>query len=286
MVPVISFWLLTVCCPPRCIFRCQRAIMWRPSRMIANYLKFNDDKTEAIVINGPRRKPVSFPPLIVGSADVSMSTSAHVLGVDTDSKMSLLPQVARVSKTCFMQLHNMFKVRKCVTEEGAKTMVHTLITSRLDYCNALLYGQPDTILKRFWSVQKTAARLVTMTQKYDHISPVMKDLHWLPIWQRIEYKVLLLTYKSLNGLAPSYLSDLLKSRKDRGSRNDKHHLLIDPKINRVTFGGRSFRKACPVLWNSLPVKLRQSPSLETFKKNLKTHLCHKVYNCDHNKWLI
>ncbi len=99
----------------------------------------------------------------------------------------------------------MYKLRESVTEVAAKAMVHVLVTSRLNYCNSMLYGLPDILLNKLWNVQKSAARLITMSGKYQHISPTMKKLHWLPIRQRIEYKVLLLTYKALNNLAHVYL---------------------------------------------------------------------------------
>ncbi len=107
----------------------------------------------------------------------------------------------------------------------------------------------------------------------------MKKLHWLPIRQPIKYKVLLLTYKALNNLAPVYLSDLLQCRMDSGSRRDNTLLLVDPKIKRVTFGRRAFFKAAPVLWNRIPPSLRASDSVAQFNTNLKTHLCHKIYHC-------
>ncbi len=98
-------------------------------------------------------------------------------------------------------------------------------------------------------------RLITMSEKYQHISPTMEKLHWLPIRQHIEYKVLLLTYKVLNGLTPVYLSDLLQCRVDWEFRRDNTLHMVDPKINRVIFAGRAFCKAAPVPWNSIPPSL-------------------------------
>jgi hypothetical protein len=173
----------------------------------ANRLMCNNDKTGALVINGPQLQPIDFPLLSIGDARVLTSFSQRVLGFEVDESMNMKKQVNAVTKSCFYELNKMYKVWKCVTEEATKTMVHTLVTSRLDYCKALLFGLPDCLLNKLWCVQKSSARLITMTRKYDHISPVMEDLHWLPIWQRIDYKVLLLAFESLNGLAPQYLSD-------------------------------------------------------------------------------
>ncbi len=188
----------------------------------------------------------------------------------------MVKPINSIAKSCFFQLHRMYKIRECVTEVEAKTMVHALVTSKLDYCNSLLYGLPDILFNKLWNVQKSAARLITMSGKYQYISPTMEKLDWLPIRQCIEYKILLLTYKALNNLAPVYLSDLLQCIVDWGSRRDNSLLLVDPKINRVTFGGRAFFKAALVLWNNIPPNLQASASVAQFKKNLKTHLCHKT----------
>ncbi len=155
----------------------------------------------------------------------------------------MVKQINSIAKSCFFQLHRMHKIRECATEVAAKTMVHALATSKLDYCNSLLYGLTDILVNNLWNVQKYAARLITMFGKYQHISPTMKKLHWLPIQQRIEYKVLLLTYKALNNLASVYLVDLLQCIVDWWSRRDNTLLLVDPKINRVVFGGRALFKA-------------------------------------------
>ncbi len=160
----------------------------------------------------------------------------------------------------------MYHIRECVTEVAAKTMVHALVTSKLNYCNSLLYGLPDILLNKVWNVQKSAARLITMSGNYQHITPTMKKLHWLPIQQHIEYKVLLLTYKALNNLAPVYLGNLLQCRVDWGSRRDNILLLVDPKINRMTSGGRAFFKATPVLWNNIS---KPVPQLHSSRKNSK-----------------
>ena len=93
----------------------------------------------------------------------------------------------------------MHKIRKCITEDAAKIMVNSMITSKLDYCNAILYGLPNCDLDKLYSVQKLAARLISGIRKYDHITPLLKQLHWLPVKRRIEYKIMLLVFKS--GLA-------------------------------------------------------------------------------------
>ena len=246
--------------------------------MIVNMLGINDTKTDFTVINGPRRKTLDIPSLRVGEADIMSSTCIKALGVHIDNTLSMKKQVNEVSRASFAKLSNMYKIRKCITEDGAKTMVLTMITSGLDYCNSLYYGLPDCLLEKLYCVQKSAARLITLTGKYEHITPVFIALHWLPIKERCEFKILLLTYKCFNGLAPAYLEELLHKRPDRGSRRDNDNLLIVPKVNRVTFGGIAFKRAAPDLWNSIPSSLRQSKTVDIFKSGLKTLLFKRAFN--------
>ena len=158
-------------------------------------------------------------------------------------------------------------------------MVHAFVTTHLDYCNSLYYGLPKKQIKRLQGIQNTAARLVTGTRKYDHITPILRELHWLQVDTRIIFKYLLITFKCIHGLAPKYLSDLLTLKKNRGLRSDNKLLLVKPKSRLVTYGDRAFSNAAPKLWNALPDKIRLSESLEDFKSGLKTYLFRKSYSC-------
>ena len=152
------------------------------------------------------------------------------------------------------------------------------MSSKLDSNNGLLYGTPKDKLDRLQRVQNAAARMVTRTRKYEHITPVLKSLHWLPVPQRIHYKILLLTFKCLIGKAPLYLQELLEvSIQSRSLRSNDQRLLVCPKSKFVKYGDRSFRIAGPTLWNKLPLKIRMSESVEQFKSQLKTHLFESAY---------
>ena len=143
-------------------------------------------------------------------------------------------------------------------------MVQSLVTSKLDYCNSILNGLPNTTLEFLVRVQKAAARLISNKTKFQRISPVMKDLHWLPIKKQIEYKILVLTFKCVHNLAPAYLTELLHNRTNKGTRADNNNLLVVPKVKKSTFEGRSFSCTAPFLWNQLPNHLRHASSLEIF----------------------
>jgi len=101
-------------------------------------------------------------------------------------------------------------VRCSLTPDAVKTLIHAFISSRLYYCNSLLTGVCDSVLRKLRSVQNAAARLITNIHKFDHITPVLRDLHWLPVCQRILLKTAMLVYKCLCGLTPSYLSEFCR----------------------------------------------------------------------------
>ena len=166
-----------------------------------------------------------------------------------------------------------------VRTEQEKVLVHAFVNSKLDYCNSLAYGLPKYLLQKLQYVQNAAARLITGIRKHDHITPILMDLHWLPVNQRIQFKILLLTFKSLNGLAPVYIDEMIQRYvPNRKLRSSSAFLLKQNKWNLKSYGFRTFTVAAPFLWNSLPLEVKSSPSLNIFKSKLKTHLFKCAFN--------
>ena len=171
------------------------------------------------------------------------------------------------------------KIRSYLTEEATIALVHAFITCRLDNGNALLFGLPKYQIQRLQSILNCAARLVKRHSKFDRASPLLFELHWLPVEQRITFKILLFVFKSLNGLAPFYLSDLISTYvPSRSLRSASLSLLHVPRSNQKTCGDRAFAVAAPRLWNALPIQMRQpGTTLDTFKRSLKTLLFRQAF---------
>ena len=183
----------------------------------------------------------------------------------------MLSHVNNICSSSFYYIYNLRRIRKYLSHQTAKSLIHAFITTKLDNCNSLLYGVPTIHINKLRRVQNAAARLVTNTPRICHTTPILKDLHWLPIKYRIEFKIVLLIFKCLYGLAPQYLVDLIavaaQSIYNRRSRNAT--LLVSANARCLpTLGDRAFQ---PKLWNILPAETRNVQSLKSFKRALKTY---------------
>ena len=247
--------------------------------MDLNELKLNHDKTEVMLIHSKYRPSPSFQSLCVGDESVAASQSARSLGVIFDEHMSFHADVSSICSSSFYHLRNLSRIRKYLTKESAAVVVHAFVTSKLDYCNALLYGLPKYQLQRLQYVQNTAARVVLQMSRFQHITPVLCELHWLPIQYRIIFKILLLVYKALNGISPSYLAQKLHyCSHTRSMRSVSNELLMQPRSYTKTYGDRAFAVHAPREWNLIPYEIRKSNNISSFKRSLKTYLFSKFSN--------
>lgn len=157
-----------------------------------------------------------------------------------------------------------------------------LCPSRIDFYNSILYGIPDYRLNKLQRIQNAAARLVCQQSRYCHITPLLFDLHWLPVKFRIVFKILLITFKVLKGLAPTYLAFVIsiKSPSRYNFMSSRDNLLLSylKKLSKVTIGDRSFTSAEPKLWNALPLEIRSENTVAGFKSKLKTHLFRAAFS--------
>ena len=250
--------------------------------MTRNKLKLNSDKTEILFIGTENMlSKLDIPSINVCGCEIK-TTNLPIknLGVFFDCNMSMKHHVSHVVQSANYHLRNISRIRKCLSLEVAKQVITSLVLSRLDYCNSLLFGVPSTIIYKLQLIQNTAAKVIFKKRKYDHITPWLKSLHWLTIDKRIIFKILLIIFKCLHGMAPSYLSDLIsiyQPGRPLRSSNDISRLV--PKSSRlVNFGDRAFQIYAPKIWNSLPVSIRQSKTVHIFKRDVKTYLFRQAYN--------
>ncbi len=135
------------------------------------------------------------------------------LGVILETNLSFSSHVKAVTKSAYYHLKNIARIRCFVSSQDSEKLVHAFITSRVDYCNGLLTGLTKKTIRKLQLIQNAATRILTRTRKSEHITPVLRSLHWLPVTFRIDFKVLLLVNKSLNGLGPKYIADMLTEYK-------------------------------------------------------------------------
>ena len=250
------------------------------SWMIQNKLKINDDKTEFLVLSSPRAHVNKDLSLQIGGASIVPSSKCRNLGVVFDQHMTMDAQVANVAKCMMFHLRSIAKIRHLITDIATIQLVHALVTSRLDYCNSLLYGLPDSLIGKLQRVQNIAARIVTRSKQRCHITPILHNLHWLPVKSRIIFKILLLTFHSIHGTAPKYLKDMVTCyTPSRDLRSSSKDLLVIPNVRLKTYGERCFEYGAAKEWNLLPDELRECTNLNTFKTKLKTHLFRKYFDC-------
>jgi hypothetical protein len=249
--------------------------------MVSNHLKLNNTKTEFLVIGSPHavKKLDGVSSIVIGEDVVDATACAKNIGAIIDSRLSMSDHVNSVCRACYMHLRHISQIRPFLTEEASATMVQALITSKLDYVNSLLFGLPDYLIRRLELIQNNAARLVLRKKKRDHVMPLLKTLHWLPITQRIEFKINLLTYKALHGLAPDYISDLLEPyQPTRTLRSASKGYLQEKQARLKRAGDRAFSFCAPKLWNRLPENVTSCDTVESFKIALKTYFFRKVFN--------
>ena len=250
--------------------------------MRGNLLALNDGKTEVVHFSSKFGcgGPVTRCNFRIGDVSVYPSNSVRNLGVTMDSACTLSDHITNVCRSASHAIWKIGKIRDLLDQHTTEILVHALITSRLDYCNSLLFGLPSFEIGKLQAIQNSAARLVSRKKKRDHITPVLQNLHWLPVLKRIDFKILCLTYKIITGQAPDYLAELLTIRhtgRTLRSQSSGAIILHQPVCNTVYYGNRAFSVCAPRLWNALPFELRLANSYTNFRNQLKTYLFRSFY---------
>ena len=240
-------------------------------------LKLNQSKTQFLPVGTWQQlSKLDFNAIKRSFVDIEFNSAVLNLGFYFDRDLSMHEHIRYLTGSCGQQLRSLRLVRKSLNQDATKSLIHAFIHSRIDYCNSLYYGLSEKLLSKLQSIQNRAARIVVQSSKYDHISPVLNKLHWLPINKRIVFKIGVLMFKCLNNLAPSYLIDELTNvnviRPKYQLRSKELNLLVVPPTQLVV-GSRNFAVFGPIVWNSLPISLREPGlSIESFRKHYKAYL--------------
>jgi len=240
----------------------------------------NDEKSDVVYIASPHYiKSISTPGIQVGDSIIDPSEKVKNLGVIFDQCFNMESHIMTVCRSSYFHLKNIRSLNPFLQPEALVTVTHAFITSRIDYCNSLLYGISQYNINRLQRIQNCAARIITNTKKYDHITPVLQKLHWLPVTQRINFKLLLLIYKAIIKEAPDYICKLIEIKTSQRALRLSDDILLEVPVSRLkNFGDASFGVAGPRLWNKLPTTVRQAHSIMHFKTVLKLHLFKAAYN--------
>ena len=169
--------------------------------MSSNRLKLNPLKTELIWLHCSSRRNPTFlrKDIVLFGSPITPVNVVRNLGVILDENMTMSEHIARVCQNCYYQLRQIRRIKRSLTANSITLLVLASVHSRLDYCNSVLYSLPWSRLWLLQSVLNSAARLIRGLKRFDHISPVLIELHWLPYPQRVKYKVCMLMFKCLEG---------------------------------------------------------------------------------------
>ena len=246
-----------------------------------HYLQLNPAKTEIIVFGSP----LVLSTLQINGVFISPNTcirlvsSAKSLGFYLNSSLDMTTQIKKLKSICFNKLRKIAKMKQFLTVKQMQQLVQALVFSNLDYCNALYYGTSSSCIKQLQSIQNRACATVLGLKRREPKSEHIMKLHWLKVEERIEFKILLITYKAICGMAPDYISELVKYSPLSGSRTPSLQL----SLSKTVFGDRAFVSCSGKLWNNLPSHIKTASSLNSFKSMLKTHLFLKSHPTSDSK---
>jgi len=208
----------------------------------------------------------------VADVDFPVAESMRVLGVTLDRRLTFDNHASAVARSCNYHPRAIRHIRHLLTLDLAQTLACSLILSRIGYCNSVLHGAQSSTIQKLQRVQNDAARIVLQAPRRSDVNSLLQTLHWLPVEQRINYKLAVLTFKTQQTSSPQYLNKHISLRPSaRNTRSLSVPLLCMP-FRRTSFARQSFSTVAPLTWNSLPPAVLNCDSLSTFKSRLKTYL--------------
>jgi len=247
------------------------------SWMSKNCLRLNQCKSQFLPIGTWQQlSKININSVHIGEQNIKFCGKASNLGCVLDSRLSMKDHIKMLSSACTYQLQRLYRVRKSLDKSSTQTLIHAFVLSRLDYCNSLFYDLPCKSIAVLQSIQNRAAKVVAGGLKFNHVTPILRELHWLNVEKRIIFKICVLMFKAMNGLLPQYLADKFIKRSIPISgihlRSDDMNLMT-VHGSQLRMGSRNIAVSGPIVWNGLPKTLRTPGlSIDIFKNKLKTYL--------------
>ncbi len=251
------------------------------SWMNDNKLKLNPTKTEVVIVkskNNFDHDAGALPSVKLSDSEtINCSKVVKSLGIYFDEYLTFNEQINSVIQSCTISLRNLWVIAGKLSFELKKQLIHCLLLSKIDYCNGLYYGLPAYQIARLQKLQNSCVRFLygKKIKKWSSVTPFLKDAHFLPVKERIHFKISLMVFKSINNIAPDYLRKHIsvKGQLNRSMRHEDDFFLLDtPPLPRLQRTHRGISQAAPTIWNKLPYEIRSSSDILTFKNKLKTHL--------------
>ena len=246
---------------------------------IRNDHLLNPSKTEALVA-GTRQQvaklDTSSEKAESGSI-VPFSLKLRVLGVTLDEKLTFDDHISGIVQTGNYHLWALRHIRPLVDQDTANTIACLLVCTRLDYCNTILYGVKKQNIGRLQHVQHSLARIVCLAPYRSFNSRLRRHLHWLPVQERITFKITTLTHKVLTHHQPGYLSELSVEYWPVYNLCSEDKILLVIPWMKTKIASRAFRVSAPTIWNSLPLSLRCTTTISSFRSQLKTYVFGNAY---------
>ena len=233
--------------------------------MSSHFLKLNAGKSQLLIFTPKNIRDLMFIDKVYLEQNtfIPVSLEAINLGVKLDYALSFTPQINMIISQGYRQICNISQIRRYLTIDDLRTIVQALIVGKIDNCNSLLYGVSEYELSRLQKLQNSCARLIFGKKKFESVSELLTKLHWLPIKERIYFKILLIVFKFFKNKTPKYISECLQP---------VGNLTLVISRTHTPYGDRAFQNCAPRLWNSLPINIRRCNTVETFKKQLKHYL--------------
>ena len=233
----------------------------------------NPDETKFVIFGSrPLVSKVEGLHLSLLGKELAPAKSAKDLGVILDSNLTYDDHVTKTVFTCMSRLGQINRVKHVLDKDTFTIVVNCLVFSKLFYCSNVCSNTTENNLDKVQKVQNFACRIVSGVMKFDHITPVLREIQWLPIRQPLYHRNAVMAFNCVTGCAPASLTDQFIKRSDFSTRTTRNSQKFQIPLLKSASGQRSFYYRTVKIWNTLDPSLKLSETLQEFKRKLKNFL--------------